>query len=213
MRPNPDLDWLDGLADMQNLRVPGVLACESKELAGTRDCESGVPGVPEQAAGTRGTQRRESGVPPKSLQIRKEHAEHPEHSKAEGIDGNWGLTPDLASSLRLLEQMPPPPRVNSREVWGEVVRDAMCIARDGWAATAIDLGWDAADLFATGPNDDGERDCLAIWLAGRRLSLLTEWTARTTSGAMFYREEYMRATAPRAEPVWLWQFGRDVRRG
>lgn len=140
--------------------------------------------------------------------MQQEHTEHTEHPKTEGADGNWGLAPDLASSLRRLEQMPPPPRVNSREVWGEVVRDAMRLAREGWAATAIGMGWDATDLFATGPNDDGERDCLAIWLAGRKLSLLTGWTARTECGAMFYREEYMRATAPRIEPVWLWQFGR-----
>ena len=73
---------------------------------------------------------------------------------------DWGLEPRLAASLRGLEELPPPPRINSREVWGEVVRDAMRLAREGWAATAIGMGWDAADLFATGPNNDGERDCL-----------------------------------------------------
>jgi hypothetical protein len=121
---------------------------------------------------------------------------------------DWGLDDRLVTGLRRLEVLPPPTRVNSPQVWGEVVRDALRLARDGWAAKALALGWEATDLFATGAENSDQRDCPAVWLAGRNIAAMTEWTARTECGAWFSREAHMRPKSARALPVWLWDFGR-----
>ena len=210
MMNSDPLVWLDTLPDMRVPGVPGVPSCDDKDLAGTREQRARVPGVPDAHAGTRGTQSQADRVPAKALNCRKEHAEHQEHAETSGALGrDWGLPPDLADALRRLENMPPPAKVNDREVWGAVVRDALSLARDGWAAKALALGWEASDLFATGPEHSDQRNCLSVWLAGRKLAAMTEWKARTVCGAWFYREAFMREGAPRAAPVWLWNFGRQ----
>lgn len=121
---------------------------------------------------------------------------------------DWGLKPALADALRRLEALPPPAKVSSLDAWHRVVADALSLARDGWASNAIALGWTAADLYGIGPRDSNEWDALATWLQGRRVAVLTEWSARTECGDTFYREAYMRPNSPRIRPVWLWDFGR-----
>jgi hypothetical protein len=123
------------------------------------------------------------------------------------VRDDWGLDPDLADSLRSLERLPAP-RLTRPAVWSEIVRDALSLARDGWAAKALALGWSAHDLFATGPTNSDQFDGLAVWLEGRTIALLDEWKVHTTCGARFYREGYMRPNSPRVIPVYLWRFGR-----
>lgn len=212
MSAKPDLSWLDELTDMQILRVPGVPgvpASNVNDLAGTRDDEGGVPCVPQGGSGTRGTPKAVRGVPHKSLQSLQEHVEHKEHGKVGGADAqSWGLEPALTAALIALSAVPPPARIKDRGVWREIVDDALGLARDGWAATAMALGWSAYDLFGTGPDDSNQYDGLAVWLAGRAVAMLDENKVRTTCGATFFREDFMRPASPRVTPVYLWQLGR-----
>lgn len=136
-------------------------------------------------------------------------AKAPEKAEAAPRD-DWGLKPALADALRRLEGLPPPLRIKDRDAWQRTVADALRLARDGWASNAIALGWAAADLYGIGRQNSGEWDALATWLEGRRVAALTEWSARTTCGDTFYREEYMRPNSPRIRPVWLWDFGRQA---
>ena len=115
----------------------------------------------------------------------------------------------LAGSVAQLEGMPPPRNIAKLEQWQPIVTDALRLAHDGWAAKALALGWSPHDVFGVGPHNSDEFEGLAIWLSGRTLVALTEWQARTNCGALFYREEYQRPKSWRAQPVFLWQFGRS----
>lgn len=123
---------------------------------------------------------------------------------------SFGLSAALAADLRRLEEMPAP-RVVGRGAWRPIVDDALRIARDGWAANAMALGWSASDLFGIGPRDDWEFSGLAVWLRGRPIVLLDEQCAIVADGhrrAAFTRGGMGHGTHPTVAPVLLWDFGR-----
>jgi len=126
-------------------------------------------------------------------------------------DDCLGLPDVLAASIRRLETMPPPRGLVDDANWQDVVADAMTIARDGWAAKALALGWQTADLFGIGPRDDWEFAGLAVWLRGRSIVLLNEQRAIVADGdqhSAFERGSMGRGTRPTVTPVMLWEFGR-----
>ncbi|TCP36536.1 hypothetical protein [Sphingomonas sp. BK235] len=124
----------------------------------------------------------------------------------------YGLAPDLIRSLRELDQSPPPRRLEDARQWRPVVRDALRIVREGWAARALTLGWSHHDLFGIGPVDDWEFSGLAVWLNGRPLLSLDDATAsaggESRFGSIFIRGGMGHGTHPTVTPVLLWEFAR-----
>ena len=123
----------------------------------------------------------------------------------------FGLPDHLAASLRALEYMPAPRKIEQADRWRGIVRDALGVARDGWAANAIALGWSAGDLFGIGPRDDWEFSGLAVWLRGRSIALLDQQRASVADGdrrAAFTRGGMGHGTHPTVSHVLLWEFGR-----
>lgn len=118
---------------------------------------------------------------------------------------SYGLSDGLASDLRRLNAATPP-RVVGRGAWRPIVDDALRIARDGWAASALALGWSEADLFGIGPYDDLEFAGLAVWLRGRTIVVVDEARAIVADGDR--RAAYNRRKVIGCVPVMLWQFGR-----
>ncbi|MBB4153257.1 hypothetical protein GGQ80_001145 [Sphingomonas jinjuensis] len=104
-----------------------------------------------------------------------------------------------------------PPRIEKPSAWGVVIGDADYLAQSGWAAKALALGWPPHDLFGVGPESSDQFESLAVWLSGRKVAAMGEWKARTTCGAMFYRDEYGRPKTPKFPPVFLWDWGRGKR--
>jgi hypothetical protein len=119
------------------------------------------------------------------------------------------LTPELpaacADGLRRLQSMPSP-RLMRPDLWPLVVSDALRLARDGWAANALALGWSELDLFGAVPDPHGEPagDGLAVWLAGRKVLALCASFAVADDGdggrSYFNRREQVGA-------VLLWSLG------
>lgn len=136
--------------------------------------------------------------------------QEPAHSTSEV---SFGLPDDLAASIRRLEKLQPPRGLDCQANWRGVVADAMTIARDGWAAKAIALGWTAGDLFGIGPRDDWDFQGLALWLSGRRILMLDAEQAIVAGNQADYRSAFIRGgmrhgTHPTVTPVMLWEFGR-----
>ena len=84
------------------------------------------------------------------------------------------LPDDVANGLRRLKVMRVP-RLVRPDRWPGVVSDALSLARDGWAAKALALGWSELDLFGAvaDPEGDPAGDGLAVWLSGRELLAMT----------------------------------------
>ena len=80
------------------------------------------------------------------------------------------LPSTISSGLATLKSMAAP-RLQRPERWPGVVSDALHLARDGWAAKALALGWSPLDLFGAVPAPDGDPDAdgLAVKLRGRRI--------------------------------------------
>ena len=112
----------------------------------------------------------------------------------------------VTDGLQRLRSMPAPRGV-SPAVWAEVVADALSLARDGWAAKAIALGWSPLDLFGVVPDSLGDPadDGLAVWLGGRRLIALcgTYAVVKDDGGGRSY---FNRRQAEGA--VLLWRLGK-----
>ena len=108
--------------------------------------------------------------------------------------------------------MPPPRKLEKAGNWRGVITDALTIAREGWVAQAIALGWNAGDLFGVGPRDDWDFQGLAVWLGGSSIVLLDERKAVAIDGngerRYFVRGGMRHGTHPSIEPVMLWDFGR-----
>ena len=122
-----------------------------------------------------------------------------------------GLPADLARQLVWMETAPVPPRIGRRDAWRLAVDDALALARSGWAAKAIGLGWTAHDLFGVGAKTEDDYAGLAVWLKGRRLVLLDERgaIARQGDGRFYYnRGGFGHGRDARMGPVMLWEFGR-----
>lgn len=122
---------------------------------------------------------------------------------------DWGLDPGLVGWLRRLPDLPAPQKLARPGVWAEVVVDAVRLAETEWAAKALAQGWSPLDVFGVGERSSDEFEGLAVWLAGRKLAWLGEWTAATTCRAIFYRETFGRPNSPRLPALFLWQFGRS----
>ncbi len=123
----------------------------------------------------------------------------------------FGLPDNLTASLRALEYMPAHSGLQTPEHWRSIVRDALAIAREGWATKALALGWSAEDLFGIGPRDDWDFAGLAVWLRGRAIALLDEDRAVVSVGnqrSTFIRGGMGHGTHPTVTPVMLWEFGR-----
>lgn len=122
------------------------------------------------------------------------------------------LPADLVAGLRLLEQLPTPPKLEQQASWRPVVADALRLANEGWAERAMALGWSACDLFGIGPADDWEFSGLAVWLAGRAMVTLDGATAVADGGnglgSIFIRGGMGHGTHPAITPVLLWEFAR-----
>ena len=128
-------------------------------------------------------------------------------------EASFGLSSDLAASIRRLETLPPPRKLEHPQNWPGVVADALTIAREGWAAKAIALGWTAGDLFGIGSRDDWDFQGLALWLNGRRILMLDDKHAIAVGNTADYRSAFVRGgmrhgTHPTVTPVMLWEFGR-----
>jgi len=125
---------------------------------------------------------------------------------------NFGLPDDLAASLRRLEMMPAPRKLDKPANWRGVVADAMTLARDRWAAKAMALGWTAGDLFGIGLRDDWDFQGLAVWLDGRQIVMLDEKQAIVAAASKDRRFAFTRGgmrhgTHPVGSSVMLWEFG------
>lgn len=122
------------------------------------------------------------------------------------VSTEWhGLDASLAADLRRLEGLAAP-RIVGKGAWRPIVDDALRIAREGWAASAVSLGWSVHDLFGIGPHDDLEFAGLAVWLRGRSIVVVDKDRAIVADGDR--RAAYNRRNALGCEPVMLWQFGR-----
>lgn len=116
------------------------------------------------------------------------------------------LPGDVVAGLRRLGVMRPP-RLLKPDAWPVAVSDALRLARDGWAAKALALGWHELDLFGAVPDPEGDpaADGMAVWLSGRELLAITARFAVVAdeSGGRWY---FNRRTAEGA--VLLWELGK-----
>jgi hypothetical protein len=125
--------------------------------------------------------------------------------------GAYGLSAELIANLSRLRDMEPPSGFLDRTGWSRTVNDALLLARRGWAASALALGWSLHDIYGVGPRNSREFEGLAIWLGGRRLVLMDQHCAVTAGGALgntYRRGSAFHRSRPDAQPVLLWQFGR-----
>lgn len=93
------------------------------------------------------------------------------------------LPPSTTNGLNQLRKMAAP-NLYRPERWPLVVSDALRLARDGWAAKALALGWSELDLFGAVPDRDGDPDAdgLAVKLGGRTILALCGTFATVSSG-------------------------------
>lgn len=133
-----------------------------------------------------------------------------EPSAAPTVD-RYGLSPELYASLARLAKLPPPPKLSPGSYWSEIVSDAQRIAREGWASSALSLGWMVADLYGVGARDDWDFQGLAVWLAGRQIVALDDRlciAGVAKSRGIFERGGLRHGRLPVVVPVMLWEFGR-----
>lgn len=122
------------------------------------------------------------------------------------------LIPELPAAcvngLRRLQSMPSPSLMRP-DLWPLVVSDAISLARDGWAAKALALGWSPLDVFGAVPDCEGDPagDGLAVWLAGRRLLAICEPHAVVDDGNGG-RSYFNRRTVDGACLLWMLGRGR-----
>lgn len=134
-----------------------------------------------------------------------------EEPSAGPVIDRYGLSPDLYASLARLAKLPPPPKLSQDSNWPEVVSDALRIAREGWAAVALSLGWTVADLFGVGQRDSWDFEGLATWLRGRQIVALDERICLAGDAkplAIFERGGPRHGRMPVVVPVMIWEFGR-----
>ncbi len=98
------------------------------------------------------------------------------------------------------------PRLILPEGWPAAVTDALALARDGWVAKALALGWEPLDLFGAVTDRYGysDADGLAVWLGGRPMLAICETHASVSDGtgwAFFNRCNRLGETL-------LWDVGR-----
>ncbi|WP_426262992.1 hypothetical protein [Sphingomonas sp. PWP1-2] len=134
-----------------------------------------------------------------------------EQGEAAPAVDRYGLEADLHRNLSRLANLSPPAKLSADSNWREVVQDALRIAREGWAATALSLGWTVADLYGVGERDSWDFEGLAAWLRGRRIVALDEricLAGEVRPWDIFERGGPCRGRMPVVVPVMLWDFGR-----
>lgn len=94
------------------------------------------------------------------------------------------LPPSIVAGLKKLRSMAAP-KLRRPEVWPGVVSDAVRLARDGWAAKALALGWLPLDLFGAVVDPDGDpfADGLAVKLGGRPIIAMCASFATVDDGS------------------------------
>jgi hypothetical protein len=115
------------------------------------------------------------------------------------------LPPSVTIGLNRLSKMAAPP-LQRPEAWPLVVSDALGLARNGWAAKALALGWSPLDLFGAVTDRGGyaDADGLAVWLEGRPVLAISDTYASVGDGGG--RAYFNRST--RLGTTLLWDIGR-----
>lgn len=196
------LRWLDGLPDLSVkgvTGVPGVTPQKTVTSAVTPLAAAGVLGVPEPTVGTPVTPGASAGVTFKPAEMRAEHQLHPEHLKA------VSLLAVLADGVAQLGQ-PPRRCIAAGAIWTQVVADAQRLLDGGIAEQALALGWVGHDLFGIGQTGSDEWLSLAVWLAGKRVTLLDDHRAFTAEGPVYYLERWGRPNTHFDQPIYLWEW-------
>ena len=122
-----------------------------------------------------------------------------------GGTGGTALPADVVKAIRNLPRRRP--KVTSSSVWRRAVTDAGRLLDEGWAGSAISLGWSLHDLFGIGPRDSDEWLSLAVWLDGQTITLMDDHQALTAEGGVYYLERWGRPNTTFVEPIFLWEFG------
>ncbi|MDY7525854.1 hypothetical protein [Sphingomonas sp. 10B4] len=123
----------------------------------------------------------------------------------------YGLDVELYRNLSRLASLSPPAKIENAENWRRVVRDAQRLAREGWTATALSLGWTVADLYGVGARDDWDFQGLAIWVQGRKIVALDDRVCLAGDERpldVFEKGGPRHGRMPVVTPVMLWDFGR-----
>ncbi len=118
----------------------------------------------------------------------------------------YGLPAAVEAGLRALVKQKPP-RLTDHDEWHATVADAIRLSSEGWAATALSMGWTEHDVFGIGPRGSNEWLSLAVWIAGRSIIAMDDYRAFTTDDDVFYLERWGRPNTAFVEPVLLWEIG------
>ncbi len=93
--------------------------------------------------------------------------------------------------------------------WPVAVSDALRLAREGWAAWSLALGWSPLDLFGATRDRDGyaDTDGLVVWLGGRRVLVIcaTYASVRNEIGRAYFNR------STRLGTTLLWDIGKDAK--
>lgn len=118
----------------------------------------------------------------------------------------YGLPTAIEAGLRALAKQKPP-RLASHDEWHATVADAIRLASEGWATTALSMGWTEHDVFGIGPHGSNEWLSLAVWIAGRSIVAMDDHRALTVDD-VYYLERWGRPNTTFVDPVMLWEIGR-----
>lgn len=116
------------------------------------------------------------------------------------------LPPAIVVGVAKLRSGWQPCKVDGGE-WRAVVGDVRRIVADGWAEQALALGWSPHDVFGIGPGGSNEWLSLAVWLAGRTITMMDDHRAFTDEGPVYYLERWGRPNTVFVEPIFLWEMG------
>jgi hypothetical protein len=112
----------------------------------------------------------------------------------------------LDAVAKKLAQTPCPSGLDP-QLWRNVIVDAKRLIEEGWAHSALELGWTLLDLFGAVPAKSGNPDAdgLAVKIAGRRVLVMSATCATIKDGettrSIIYRSS-------NAGAVLLWEVGR-----
>ncbi len=147
-------------------------------------------------------------APAKPAKVANLPVGHPDQrQKLAGLATLADLPGDVVDGLRRLKVMRPP-RLLKPDAWSIVVGDAALLVESGWAASALEFGWSTVEIFGAVPDLAGDPagDGLAVWLAGRKLRMITaEYAVVENVGGG--RSYYNRRQADGA--VLIWNIGRN----
>lgn len=131
--------------------------------------------------------------PAKSAKVANLPVRHPDQrQKLAGLATLADLPGDVVDGVRRLKVMHPP-RLLRPDAWSIVVADAALLVESGWAASALKSGWSTVEIFGAVPDLAGDpaSDGLAVWLAGRKLRMITAERAVVENGPYVKQLEAM----------------------